>query len=183
MAILSAAGRAWGVAIWACSAGGAMGSWWMDTVPLWKQTAGTTAILPGRPISPPLRAQGGSIAERPAWLGHGIEWATCRHIAGGRPAPKHTPAGEACAGGPKEAQERGSGGARSYIMTMNTNKIALQTNNGPSVQKTVVAAILWLIEIEFLHETFRRIDLGNNAVALQAANGRTSVQKTVVACL
>ncbi len=61
-----------------------------------------------------------------------------------------------------------------YNEPMNTNKIALQTNNGQYVcaenggGSNLVANRDWVLA----WETFRRIDLGNNAVALQAANGQ-----------
>ena len=61
-----------------------------------------------------------------------------------------------------------------YNEPMNTNKIALQTNNGQYVcaenggGSNLVANRDWVLA----WETFRRIDLGNNKVALQAANGQ-----------
>ena len=61
-----------------------------------------------------------------------------------------------------------------YNEPMNTNKIALQTNNGQYVcaenggGSNLVANRDWILA----WETFRRIDLGNNEVALQAANGQ-----------
>ncbi|MGB4698270.1 MAG: hypothetical protein WBH08_10565 [Methanothrix sp.] len=61
-----------------------------------------------------------------------------------------------------------------YNEPMNTNKIALQANNGQYVcaenggGSNLVANRDWILA----WETFRRIDLGNNKVALQAANGQ-----------
>ncbi len=61
-----------------------------------------------------------------------------------------------------------------YNEPMNTNKLALQANNGQYVcaenggGSNLVANRDWVLA----WETFRRIDLGNNEVALQAANGQ-----------
>jgi len=61
-----------------------------------------------------------------------------------------------------------------YNEPINTNKIALQANNGQYVcaenggGSNLVANRDWILA----WETFRQIDLGNNEVALQAANGQ-----------
>ena len=109
-------------------------------------------------------------------LGHGIGMGDLYSLPEGDPRQSDLQQVMNLYDGPQRELGNGdrAGAQILYNEPMNTNKIALQTNNGQYVcaenggGSNLVANRDWVLA----WETFRRIDLGNNAVALQAANGQ-----------
>ena len=109
-------------------------------------------------------------------LGHGIGMGDLYTLPDGDPRQSDLQQVMNLYDGPQRELGNGdrTGAQILYNEPMNTNKIALQANNGQYVcaenggGSNLVANRDWVLA----WETFRRIDLGNNEVALQAANGQ-----------
>ncbi|MEI2762171.1 hypothetical protein [Methanothrix soehngenii] len=109
-------------------------------------------------------------------LGHGIGMGDLYTLPDGDPRQSDLQQVMNLYDGPQRELGNGdrTGAQILYNEPMNTNRIALQANNGQYVcaenggGSNLVANRDWILA----WETFKHIDLGNNEVALQAANGQ-----------